>query len=141
MKEVIMAKYSMRVAWSPEDEVFVASCPELGGLSAHGVTPPEATSELSEAIRLALSTYEEEDRPMPEPHTLRTHSGQFRVRLPESLHAWLAGEAEAEGVSLNTFVIAKLSEARGLSGRTRAESPVASRSPRRTSPVRATDRA
>jgi predicted RNase H-like HicB family nuclease len=118
-----MTKYSMRVAWSPEDEVFVASCPELCDLSAHGVTPGEATVELSEAIGLALEAYEEEEWPLPEPRILRTRSGQFRVRLPQSLHAWLAGEAEAEGVSLNTFVIAILSEARGLSKRARTGSP------------------
>jgi predicted RNase H-like HicB family nuclease len=122
-----MTKYSMRVAWSPEDEVFVASCPELGDISAHGMTPPEATAELSEAIRLALDAYDEEDWPQPEPRTVRTHSGQFRVRLPRSLHTWLAGEAEEEGVSLNTFVIAMLSEARGVSNRARTGSPSTSR--------------
>jgi len=136
-----MAKYSMRVAWSPEDEVFVASSPELGGLSAHGVTPPEATAELSEAIDLALGTYEKEGWEVPEPQTVRTYSGQLRVRLPESLHAWLAGAAEAEGVSLNTFLVAKLSEVRGRSGRGRARSPLPSQSSRRGSPARLTDRA
>lgn len=54
--------------------------------------------------------------------TVRTHSGQFRVGLPESLHSWLVEAAEAEGVSLNTFVVAKLSEARGSSVRARAGS-------------------
>jgi hypothetical protein len=34
--------------------------------------------------------------------------GKFNVRLPKSLHAALAGEAEAEGVSLNQLVVAKL---------------------------------
>jgi predicted RNase H-like HicB family nuclease len=118
-----MVKYSMRVSWSQEDEAFVASCPELGELSAHGVTPQKAAAELSEAISLALEAYEEEEWPPPAPRTLRTHSGQFRVRLPQSLHAWLAGEAEAEGVSLNTFVISKLSEARGGVGGVRTGSP------------------
>jgi predicted HicB family RNase H-like nuclease len=31
------------------------------------------------------------------------------VRIPKSLHAALASESEAEGVSLNQFVLAKLS--------------------------------
>jgi predicted RNase H-like HicB family nuclease len=135
-----MPKYSMRVVWSPEDEVFVASCPELVDLSAHGVTPQEATAELSEAIELALSTFEEEGWPLPKARTVRTHSGQFRVRLPESLHSWLVGEAEAEGVSLNTFVVAKLSEARGFSVWARAGSPLPSQSARPRSRVRAADR-
>ena len=38
----------------------------------------------------------------------REHSGKFNVRLPKSLHAALASEAEAEGVSLNHLVVAKL---------------------------------
>ncbi len=135
-----MAKYSMRVAWSPGDGVFVASCVELGGLSAHGRTPSDAASELSEAIRLALGTYEEQGWTLPEPRTLREYSGQFRVRLPESLHAWLAEEAEAEGVSLNTLVIAKLSEARGQYGRTRTGPSESYRHIRNNPPVRAIDR-
>ena len=118
----MMQRYSMRVVWSPEDQAFVASCPELGGLSTHGDSPQEATANLSEAMELAIRTYEEGEWPLPAPRTLRAYSGQFRVRLPESLHAWLAGEAEAEGVSLNTFVVATLSEARGTSHRHRARS-------------------
>lgn len=108
-----MANYSMRLVWSPEDEVYVASCPELGDLSAHGATPGEAASELTMAVGLAMETYDDEGWALPEPRTARKYSGQFRVRLPESLHAWLANTAEAEGVSLNTLVVAKLSEARG----------------------------
>ena len=38
----------------------------------------------------------------------REYSGKFNVRLPKSLHAALACEAEAEGVSLNQLVVAKL---------------------------------
>jgi predicted HicB family RNase H-like nuclease len=35
-------------------------------------------------------------------------SGQFRVRLPVELHAALVAEAERQGVSLNTLVVALL---------------------------------
>jgi hypothetical protein len=38
----------------------------------------------------------------------REYSGRFNVRIPKSLHAALASEAEAEGVSLNQLVVAKL---------------------------------
>jgi len=37
------------------------------------------------------------------------YSGKFVVRVPKSLHAALAAEADAEGVSLNQLVVAKLS--------------------------------
>ena len=36
------------------------------------------------------------------------YSGKFNVRLPKSLHAALASEAEAEGVSLNQLIMTKL---------------------------------
>jgi hypothetical protein len=39
----------------------------------------------------------------------REYSGKFNVRIPKSLHAALVSEAEAEGVSLNQLVLAKLS--------------------------------
>ncbi len=38
----------------------------------------------------------------------RKYSGKFNVRVPKSLHAALASEAEAEGVSLNQLILAKL---------------------------------
>ncbi len=41
----------------------------------------------------------------------REYSGKFNVRVPKSLHAALASEAEAEGVSLNQLVVAKLAAA------------------------------
>jgi predicted HicB family RNase H-like nuclease len=48
---------------------------------------------------------------LPEPAVgpqRREYSGKFNVRVPKSLHAALASEAEAEGVSLNQLVVAKL---------------------------------
>src|SRR5437879_2531067 len=48
---------------------------------------------------------------LPEPPVgpqRREYSGKFNVRVPKSLHAALAGEAEAEGVSLNQLIVAKL---------------------------------
>ena len=48
---------------------------------------------------------------LPEPPVgpqKREYSGKFNVRVPKSLHAALASEAEAEGVSLNQLVVAKL---------------------------------
>lgn len=48
-------------------------------------------------------------------------SGRFVVRLPKSLHAALEREADAEGVSLNQLVVAKLAtrldKLAGISGR------------------------
>ena len=48
---------------------------------------------------------------LPEPDVRSSreeYSGKFVVRVPKSLHAALAAEAEVEGVSLNQLVVAKL---------------------------------
>src|SRR5205809_6685609 len=48
---------------------------------------------------------------LPEPSVgpqRREYSGKFNVRVPKSLHAALVSEAEAEAVSLNQLVLAKL---------------------------------
>ena len=48
---------------------------------------------------------------LPEPDVRSSreeYSGKFVVRVPKSLHAALAAEAEIEGVSLNQLVVVKL---------------------------------
>jgi hypothetical protein len=43
----------------------------------------------------------------------QTHSGRLLLRMPQSLHAELAREAEREGVSLNALITGALSSAIG----------------------------
>ncbi len=119
-----MTRYSCSVQWSERDEAFIAICPELAGVSAFGDTPEEALRELGTVIELTLETYEEKGWPLPEPSVLRSpeYSGQFRARLPRSLHQQLAVRAEAEGVSQNTLVVAYI--AAGLN-QARAEARLA----------------
>jgi antitoxin HicB len=93
--------------------MFVAVCPALGDISALGKTAPDAVAEMEQAIDLALETYAAEGWPVPEPDVLQEHSGQFRLRLPRSMHAWLAREAERQGVSLNTLATTLLANAMG----------------------------
>jgi predicted HicB family RNase H-like nuclease len=96
--------YGFRIAWSDDDQAFVATCVELEGLSGLGDTPEQALSEVNVAVELALEEYAAEGQPFPPARQLAEYSGQFRLRLPKSLHAMLAMRAESEGVSLNALV-------------------------------------
>jgi predicted RNase H-like HicB family nuclease len=107
----MMNKYSFNLAWSDEDEGFIATCPEFPGLTAFGETAEEALSEASVALSLFIETYKEDGISLPEPKTLHNYSGQFRLRLPKSLHGSLATRAESEGVSLNSLILSYLSQA------------------------------
>lgn len=111
-----MSKFSISVAWSDEYGEFVATTPEFPDLSGLGDTAESALSELSIAIEGAVEVYEDEGWELPEPLTLQQFSGQFRVRLPKSLHQWLSSRASTEGVSLNTLVCNILSAAQGSGG-------------------------
>ena len=103
-------RYSARIFWSDEDGCYVAACSEIPGLSGLGESREEAATELSTALALAMETFAEEGKPLPPATARHAASGQFRLRLPRSLHAQLADRAELEGVSLNTLVVTLLAQ-------------------------------
>jgi DNA end-binding protein Ku len=113
--------YSFRIVWSNEDNAYLASCPEFPGVVAHGDTPEEAIAEAHVALDLAIEMYEAEGRRLPEAQPLVEHSGQFRLRVPKSLHAQLVQRAEDEGLSLNTYIATVIATEMGQAqGQTRA---------------------
>lgn len=105
--------YGFRIAFSEEDQSFVAMCVELEGLSGLGDTPEQALAEVKVAVELALEEYVAQGEPFPQARQLPEYSGQFRLRLPKTLHAKLAARAESEGVSLNALVQACLAYSLG----------------------------
>jgi predicted HicB family RNase H-like nuclease len=50
-------------------------------------------------------------RPVPEPLSSRSYSGKFNLRLGEQLHRRLVMEAAAEHLTLNQYVVRRLSDA------------------------------
>lgn len=113
--------YSTQLFWSDEDGGYIATSPELEGVSAFSETPEGALTELAMARELWLEELAVSGQEAPPPLSLPHHSGQFRLRITRSLHGWLAARAELEGVSLNTLIVQLLSEARGA----HAERPLA----------------
>jgi len=56
-----------------------------------------------------IETKLESGFPVPMPIDAGKYSGKYVVKLPKTLHARLAMEAEREGVSLNQYTLYKLS--------------------------------
>jgi predicted HicB family RNase H-like nuclease len=102
--------YSFRLTYSEEDECYLATIPEFKGVVGHGDTRQEALQEAEVSLQAALEVYEAKTWPLPEPEQQHEYSGQFRLRVPRSLHAKLASQAALEGVSLNTYAITLLSQ-------------------------------
>ena len=116
--------YSFRVVWSKEDEAFIATCPEFEGLSAFGDTADQALAEAQVALSLMIEAYHAEGWELPAAASLSSYSGQFRLRVPRSLHARLADAAEADGVSLNTYAVSLLAMGVGESSAHQRVSPL-----------------
>lgn len=107
-------RYSTHVCWDEDDDCFIASCLEFPLLSAYGDTREDAISEFRTVLEMAIESYEEDSLELPEPKTTASHSGQFRLRLPKSLHKVLSETAVREGVSLNTYAVSLIAENNAL---------------------------
>ncbi|MBN1820491.1 MAG: toxin-antitoxin system HicB family antitoxin [Prolixibacteraceae bacterium] len=102
-------KYTFRIEWSEEDGVFVARCLEFPGLGAHGDTQEKALQEIKTVVRESLDWLREEGKPVPEPLGLRKYKGNLTLRVPPEVHRQLAIKSAEEGVSVNQYILSKIS--------------------------------
>ena len=105
------ARYSFRVTWSGEDAEFVATCVEFPSLSWLASTPEDALRGLRDLVTEVIQDLQAAGEDVPEPLSTRTYSGKFQLRLGEDLHRRLALEAAEQHISLNQYVVRKLSAA------------------------------
>lgn len=106
-----VSHYTYRVSWSPEDQEFVATCLELPSLSWLASTQDEALHGLRDLVAEVVEDLHRHDEPVPEPLSSRTYSGKFNLRVGERLHRDLAIKAAEEQLSLNQYIVRKLSDA------------------------------
>ena len=96
-----------------EDGTWFARMPELPGCMTEADTLEEVMEMIRNAQRAWIEACLEDGTPIPEPQRAESYSGQFRIRVPRSLHRELAQLAEREGTSLNQIVVSVLSRAAG----------------------------
>ena len=65
---------------------------------------------MSLPYRIEIIKEQEDGVPIPEPARLEDYSGQFKLRLPKSLHKQLAQRSSEEGVSMNQYCVYLLSK-------------------------------
>lgn len=104
---------TIRPLTQEEGNGYLIEFPDLPGCIADGETIEEALKEAEDALHAWIITAEEFGDEIPKPSTADSYSGQWRIRLPKSLHAALALRAKREGVSLNMLAVAILAQALG----------------------------
>jgi predicted RNase H-like HicB family nuclease len=105
------AHYPAEIFWGDDDSGYIAIAPDLPGCSAFGRTQQEALEELQTAIEGWISAARAvgNDVPPPSRPSAASPSGRVLLRMPRSLHAQLAKQADNEGVSLNQYIVSLLS--------------------------------
>ena len=89
---------------------FAIEYPDLPGCMSDGSTPEESLKNGRDAVKAYILSCVKHGDPIPKPSEA---SGQWRQRVPRSLHARLVAKARQEGVSLNTLVISMIAEGLG----------------------------
>ena len=107
--EYLKKPYTMQLIEDPDEGGYVVSFPELPGCFSSGETLEEAIHNATEAKKQWLEAALEQGLFIKEPHELEDYSGQFKLRIPKSLHRLLARQARAEGVSMNQYCVYLLS--------------------------------
>lgn len=100
------------VELTPDDGSYFVKIKELDGCMTVGDSPADALEMIEDAKREWFAAAIEQDLEIPLPESMREikQSGKFALRMPKSLHQKLAEEAEAEGVSLNQYIVTLLAE-------------------------------
>jgi len=102
-------KYTYRVEWSEEDNTHIARCLEFPSLAAHGTTAVNALSNIVDVVDESIKWLTEERSPVPEPLGLKKYKGNLSLRVPADLHRGLAIQSAEAGVSVNQYILSKLS--------------------------------
>lgn len=98
------ARYTYRVAWSPEDGEHVGLCAEFPSLSWLAPNPEDALSGIRNLVDEVVRDLHENKEPVPRPLTERRHSGKILLRTTPEMHRELAIQAAEAGVSLNRLI-------------------------------------
>ena len=108
--EYMKLPYRMELTPDTDEGGYVVSFPDLPGCITVGDTVEEAYSNAMEAKKEWLEAAVAEGVSIKEPEDLAEYSGQFKLRLPRSLHRSLAEHSKKEGVSMNQYCVYLLSK-------------------------------
>lgn len=102
--------YRVEIVEDKNEGGFTLHCPELPGCITCAATIEEGLKLLEDAKQGWFSACLEDGTPIPEPSRLEDYSGQFKLRLPRSLHKRLAEKSTEEGISMNQYCVYLLSK-------------------------------
>lgn len=109
LNEYLKLPYRMEIVEDQEEGGYVVSFPDLPGCITCGETIESAVANAADAKKAWIEAAMEEGLPIHEPDSLDDYSGQFKLRIPKSLHRSLAEHSKREGISMNQYCLYLLS--------------------------------
>lgn len=105
IEEYMRLPYRMEIIPDTGEGGFAVRFPELPGCLTCGDTLEEAVRNAADCKKEWLIAAIEEGITIPEPVSEEEYSGQFKLRIPKSLHKSLAEHSKAEGISMNQYCL------------------------------------
>lgn len=109
LNEYMELPYRMEIVPDKEEGGYAVTFPELPGCITCGGNLQSAVSNAEEAKKTWLEAALEEGQEIPRPEELNEYSGQFKLRIPKSLHRQLSEHSKREGISMNQYCLYLLS--------------------------------
>ena len=102
--------YKMEIVEDKDEGGYVVSFPELPGCITCGETIESAVKNAEDAKKEWLMAALEDGVEINEPDDIEKYSGQFKLRIPKSLHKSLSEHSKKEGISMNQYCLYLLSK-------------------------------
>ena len=109
LNDYMAMSYRMEIVEDQDEGGFVVSYPDLPGCITCDETIESAVANALDAKRAWMEAALEEGIEIQEPDSLEEYSGQFKLRIPRSLHRSLAEHSKKEGISMNQYCVYLLS--------------------------------
>ena len=102
--------YRLEILPDPDEGGYVARYLDLPGCITVGDSMESVAKNAEDAKREWLTAAMENGAQIAEPVGMAGYSGQFKLRIPKSLHRRLAEHSKEEGVSMNQYCVYLLSK-------------------------------
>lgn len=109
LNEYMAMSYRMEIVEDKDEGGFVVSYPDLPGCITCGETVEAAIENAADAKKVWLEAALRDGIEIQEPDSLADYSGQFKLRIPRSLHKSHAEHSKREGISMNQYCVYLLS--------------------------------
>lgn len=110
LDDYMKLSYRMEIVEDKDEGGYVVSYPDLPGCITCGSTLESAVANAKDAKKAWLEAALEDGIKINKPENLEKYSGQFKLRIPRSLHKSLAEHSQREGISMNQYCVYLLSK-------------------------------